>query len=234
MSRASSRKAGQNIRELAIRRRIKAITSFASAGLVIFVPFMVTNTVNDFLRRIALSNQSLQQPALNVPPVIYLLLLFVAAGLVANGIYLWKRANHADQGAKGEEDVAQEMLQLAATGWQIEYGIRLGNRLGDADIVCISPQQKAYVIDVKSHRGEVITDGKNLCRRMGSATYPFEKDFLKQAVKQAMQVKQQKSLQFVTPIVAFSAAKVSVPVGKLQNVYVVEKARLVGLLKQLG
>jgi len=41
-----------------------------------------------------------------VPLPIYALFLLVALGLVVNGVYLWKRANHADQGAKGEEDAA--------------------------------------------------------------------------------------------------------------------------------
>ncbi|MGB3295369.1 MAG: nuclease-related domain-containing protein, partial [Phormidesmis sp.] len=135
--------------------------------------------------------------------------------------------------ARGEEETAQEMLQLEQTGWQVEYGVRLG-RLGDVDIVCTSPQNKTYVIDVKSHRGEVTTDGKQLRRRMGKATYQFEKNFLNQAMRQALQVREQKDLSFVTPIVAFSSAKVSVPVGKLKNVYVVEKSRLVSLLRQLG
>ena len=141
---------------------------------------------------------------------------------------------HADQGAKGEEDTAEEIFQLEQEGWQIEYGMRLSNKLGDVDIVCVSPQNKAYVIDVKSHRGEVTTDGKQLYRRMGKTTYPFEKNFLNQAMKQALQVKEQKGLGFVTPIVAFSNAKVLVPPGKLQKVYVVEKSRLVSLLKSLG
>ncbi len=154
--------------------------------------------------------------------------------MVANGSFLWKRANHADQGAKGEEDTAQEISQLAQLGWQVDYGMRLGSGLGDADIVCISPQNKAYVIDVKSHRGEVTTDGKQLYRRMGKTTYSFEKSFLKQAMKQALQVKKQKNLSFVTPIVSFSDAKVSVPSSRIQNVYVIEKLKLVPLLKSLG
>jgi len=53
-------------------------------------------------------------------------------------------------------------------------------------------------------------------------------------LKQALQVKEQKNLNFVTPIVAFSNAKILVPTGKLKKVYVVEKSRLVTLLKSLG
>ena len=230
----SSRQAGQNIRELAVKRRVKAIASFASAGLVVFLPFFWVKTFENFLKQISSLNPSQPQSSLNLPPTFYALFVIVALGLVANGVFLWKRANRADQGARGEEETAQEMFQLEQGGCQVEYGIRLGSGLGDADIVCISPQNKAYVIDVKSHRGEVTTDGKQLYRRMGRTTYPCEKSFLEQAMKQALQVKKQKSLSFVTPIVAFSNAKVSVPSGKLQKVYVVEKSRLVSLLKSLG
>ena len=66
---------------------------------------------------------------------------------------------------------------------------------------------------------------------MGKKSYPFEKNFLNQVMKQALQIKQQRNLDFVTPIVAFSNAKVLVPPGKIKNVYVVERLRLVPLLR---
>lgn len=231
----TNRRAGQNIRKLASKRRFRAITSFISAGVTVFSLFGLIRIYELFSKFLSPVNPSQAQIAsVQVPLPIYAIFLIVALSLVVNGVYLWKRANHADQGAKGEEDAAQEMVQLEQEGWQIEYGMRLGNRLGDADIVCISPRNKVYVIDVKSHRGDVTTDGKLLYRRMGKTTYPFEKNFLEQAMKQALQVKKQKGLSFVTPMVAFSAATVSIPSDKLQKVYVVEKAKLLPLLKSLG
>ena len=125
-------------------------------------------------------------------------------------------------------------MTLEKEGWKIEYGMRLGARLGDADIICISPKNKAYVIDVKSHRGDVIINGTQLCRRMGKTIYPFEKDFLSQVMKQALQVKKQMNVSFVTPILAFSDARVSVSSSKVNKVYVVERSQLVSLLKTLG
>jgi Nuclease-related domain len=230
----SNRQAGQNVRQLALKRRVKAVTSFASAGLIISFPFVWDRTVESSLKRLSSLNSSQATLSSHLPFSVYALCFITALSLVANGIYRWKRANHADQGAKGEADTADEIAQLEREGWQIEYGMRLGNRLGDADIFCISPQGKAYVIDVKSHRGTVKTDGKQLHRRMGKATYSFEKNFLEQAMKQALQVKKQKSLSFVTPIVAFSTAKVAIPSGKVQKVYVVEGSRLLTLLQSLG
>lgn len=230
----TNRRAGQNVRELAFKRRVKAIVAFVSAGLVIFLPFFLIKGLERFLKQLSTLNPAQAHTSLNLPPTFYLLFVLAALGLVAKGTFWWRRADHADQGAKGEEAIAQTMLQLEQENWKIEYGMRLGGGLGDADIVCISPKQKAYVIDVKSHRGEVITDGQRLLKQMGKQTYPFEKDFLSQVTRQALQVKQQKNLNYVTPIVAFSDARVSVPSGKLQKVYVVEKARLVALLKSLG
>ena len=228
------RKGGQNIRELAFRRRLKAITSFVTAGSIIVLPLVLTKPFDRLLRQILSGNPSQAQSTLNFLPVFYIFLVLMALGLIANGTYLWKRANHADQGAKGEEDIAQALLPLESQGWQLEYGMRLGNGVGDLDVFCVSPNGKAFAIEVKSHRGEVITEGQELLRRMGNKKYPFEKNFIAQAMKQALKIKQQKDLPFVTPILAFSTARVSIQGDKFKNVYIVEKAKLVSLLKSLG
>ena len=228
------RKGGQNIRELAFRRRVKAVTSFVTAGSIIVLPLVLAKPLDRLLRTILSGNSSQVQSTLNFLPVLYLFLILVALGLIANGAFLWKRANHADQGAKGEEDIAQALLPLESQGWQLEYGMRLGNGVGDLDVFCASPQGKAFAIEVKSHRGEVITDGQELYRRMGNKKYPFEKNFISQTMKQALKIKQQKDLHFVIPILAFSTARVSIQGDKFKNVYIVEKVKLVSLLKSLG
>ena len=227
--RSSNRKAGQNIRNLALQRRVKALVAVASAALLIALPFLLQILSQELLAQFSSSSS----PAPSLPPFFYVFCLVGSIGCLLNGLYWWRRANHADQGAQGEEDVAKAIADLPAAGWTIEYGLRLGKGLSDIDVVCLSPQNKAYVIDVKSHRGKVITDGQKLYRLMGSQKYAFEKDFLKQVMKQAFQVKQQKRLKFVTPILAFSNAKVTLK-GKVQGVYVVEKSRLSYLLNKLG
>jgi hypothetical protein len=229
-----SRKGGQNIRELALRRRVKAVGSFIAAGFIVVIPFLLAKTFDKFFKQISSVNPTQSQITLNFLPVFYIFLVLMALGLIANGAFLWKRANHADQGAKGEEDIAQAVSILESQGWQLEYGMRLGNGVGDLDVFCVSPNGKAFAIEVKSHRGEVITDGQELYRRMGNNKYAFEKNFIAQAMKQALKIKQQKDLNFVTPILAFSTARVSIQGDKFKNVYVVEKAKLVSLLKSLG
>jgi hypothetical protein len=229
------RRAGQNVRDLAINRRLKAIYLFISSGFIIFLPWLILTIFNNFLKDLPTFKASQHQaPKLQLPVIFYGLFVFIAVVFMLQGINFWQLAKRADQGAKGEEDIAQVLIPLKQQGWQIEYGKWLGNGLGDADIICVSPQGKAYVIDVKSHRGQIITDGQYLSRRMGQKIHQFEKDFLELAMKQALQVKKQKQLNFVTPIIAFSQAKVSVPSGKLRGVYVVDKLNLVSLLKSLG
>jgi Nuclease-related domain len=232
---ASNRKAGQNIRALAMRRRSKAILSFMTAAFVVAMPFGIAKMVNVLLQPIAaLHSPRLQAPPFQFPFYFHVLFVLLAWGLTFNGLYLWKRANHADRGAQGEEDIAQVLAPLTQQGWQFEYGKRLKGGLGDVDIICISPQSRAFAIDVKSHTGEVTTDGKKLHRRVGRSSYSFEKDFLAQSMKQALQVKKTKNLSFVTPIIAFSQAKVLVPPNKVRGVYVVDKSRLIPLLKTLN
>jgi Nuclease-related domain len=232
---ALNRKAGRNIRALAMKRRSRAILSFMTAVLIVGMPFGLAKLTNILLQPIAASHSPrIQAPPFDFPFYFYALFVFLAWGLTFNGLYLWKWANHADQGAKGEEDIARVLAPLTQQGWQFEYGMWLKGGLGDADIICISPQAHAFVIDVKSHRGEVTTDGKKLHRRMGRSRYSFEKDFLSQSMKQALQVKKIKKLSFVTPIIAFSQAKVLVPPGKVRGVYVVDKSRLTPLLKTLS
>jgi hypothetical protein len=227
------RRPGQNIRELAQKRRRRAIVSFGSAaGIIVCLPIAaITESI------VAKVYANLKPPAdspINFPLAFYIIFAAVALILALNGLSLWQKANRATQGAKGEEATGKQLIELKKEGWDIEYGMPLGSGLGDADIVCVSPQGKAFVIDVKSHRGQVVTDGKALYRRTRRNKYPFEKNFLRQSMKQALQVKQQKGLSFVTPIVAFSAARVSVPSGKVAGVYVVGGKRLVGLLRGLG
>ncbi|MGG6293341.1 nuclease-related domain-containing protein [Leptolyngbya sp. AN02str] len=232
--RRGKRQAGQNIRTMAMRRRVRAIQSFVAAGAVLVVPLVLLRLFENLATSLQLTTAT-QQPLIapQLKLLFGLLMLVSAASLVWKGLYLWKRANHADQGAKGEEEIAKTLEGLEALGWEIEYGRQLRG-LGDVDVVCTSPKGNTYTIDVKSHRGKVTTDGEQLYRYIGQNKQPFEKDFLEQAMKQALRIKQQKRQKFVTPMIAFSDATVTIPSGKLRGVYVVEKARLIPLLKSLG
>ena len=213
--------AGKNVRQMARRRRWQAWRAFFSAaGLPLLVVFMFPILALELGFILAIS-----------------LVAIAAVGALSftfRGMDLWQAANRADLGAKAEEKVAEVLEALTKKGWQFEYGMRLDKGLGDADIVCFSPKKKTYVIDVKSHKGTVIFQDHRLHRRMGRTIYPFKKDFLQIVMKQALQVREKKQLDFVTPLLVFTRAQLAVSQKKIRGVYVVEQDSLITKLQQLG
>ena len=114
----------------------------------------------------------------------------------------------------------------------MEHGIH-DRRLGDIDIFLLSPNKRAYTIDVKSHKGQVRSRDGKLYRQYGQIRYSFEKDFLSQAKQQALAMKEQKGLRFVTLIVVFSAASVEINTNPISYVYVLSKETLLSRLRSL-
>ncbi|GAB4379276.1 MAG: hypothetical protein Kow00121_33120 [Elainellaceae cyanobacterium] len=203
---------GHHVRRLARQRRFTALQFLLIAGCCLIFPFYLSAFLSVWIYLIG----------------------FVWAGLsVLQARHYWIRAKQADQGAAGEEEIARVLATLGTQGWAIEYGIA-DRSVGDIDVFLRSPEGKAYIIDVKSHRGRVQTDGESLYRRYGQTKKPFEKDFLAQARRQALAAKRLKKLSFVTPIVAFSHAKVEVGKQSIAGVYVVGKHELVRVLQLLG
>jgi len=167
-----------------------------------------------------------------VPVWVYPLSFVAAALFVWRGLHLWKRAGHADQGAAGESAVAALLNPLKQSGWTVEYGFR-DPRVGDIDAYLIAPSGKAYTIDIKSHGGLVKSAKGKLYRQYGQqAPQPFEKDFLEQAKKQAIVLKDCKKLKRVTPAIVFSKAGVSVA-NPVSGVYVWTAAKVVAQLQKL-
>ena len=226
----SPRRAGQNVRKMALHRRSKAVSLWLVALGLAIAPMILQRAIAEFSRA-----EKRTAPALP-PTFVYTYGLFWTGSAVSvwRGRKFWQRANRADQGARAEEEIAQLLQPLTEAGWRFDYNMPLGGGLGDADIVCFSPKKRVYVIDVKSHAGEVHFDGKLLYRQMGRQTYGFEKDFLKQCMRQALQVKRQLRVRYVTAVLAFSQASVKTQHGKLRGVYVVRRSRLIKLLQQLG
>ena len=217
-------RAGKNICSLALRRRFKALQLFAATACLGYIPFLGKT----FLHQFSLTTKT----AVSLPAWTYVACFSMATVTLLSGLHLWKRANHADQGAKGEEEIATILKPLLKEGWQIEYGIR-DRRLGDIDIFLVSPSKRAYTIDVKSHKGQVHSQDGKLYRQYGQTRYPFEKDFLSQAKQQAIAMKEQKGLRFVTSIVVFSAASVEISANPIAHVYVLSKESLLSQLRSL-
>lgn len=206
---------GQNIRQLARQRRAEAVRSFM--GALTIGTFLVISTI--YLAALPIYVYAIGT---------FSIVLFIVAGRDA-----WQRANRADQGAKGEEDVGRDLDSLQRSGWSIEYGRRL-RFVGDIDIICRSPKGQVFAIDVKSHKGTVVYDRGQLRRRYGKTQSSFEKNFLDQVKRQAAQLKEADDYRYVTPVIAFSKAKVDVPGGKVEGVYVVARQNLRALLLNQG
>jgi hypothetical protein len=208
---------------MARQRRMKAVLGFAIAVFWVLLPWVLPWFFQFFLPTVAFS----------LPAWVNLGCLVPASFSYLQAQQLWRKANRADQGAAGEEAIAAVLTSLQSEGWQIEYGVR-DRSVGDVDVFLLSPQGRAYTIDVKSHRGEVRSDGKQLYRQYGRSQYPFEKNFLNQAKRQAVAIKKLKQLSFVTPVVAFSQARVEVEQNPIAGVYVVGKQDLVKCLRSLS
>jgi Holliday junction resolvase-like predicted endonuclease len=194
-----------------------------AAGLVVGLPPLLIKILMSVLKQ-----------AVPVPTNLTLFLLLIALVLTLSGIEQWKGVKRAEQGAKGEEDVAESLSGLISQGWTIEYGTQV-KQWGDVDIVCISPKNRVYAIDVKSHSGTVLLEDGHLKRRIRTQISSFEKDFLKAVKGQASEIQKQKRCRFVTPILVFSRAKVMITAHQqIQGVYIVAKLQLVSLLQKLG
>lgn len=214
-------KAGGNIRELGRKRRNGALLRFAGAGGLAITPILISLVL-------AIT------PGIKV--LVWVGCLVGAFVLYQKGQHLWMRANHADQGAEGEENVAQLLQTLESQGWTVEYNVPL-RRWGDADAFLRSPKGNYFVVDTKSNFGGVFFDGSVLKRRYGKQIYEFSngKDLLKAARGQAVTLKEMKLIRFVVPILCFTKANLEeIDQDKeIAGVYVVSSAKLVSLLKRL-
>ncbi len=201
---------GQNVRRLAQKRRIRASPYLLAAMFSLGLATLFLNS-----------------------PVILAVLVLIAIVNAIRGASLLELAKRADQGA-AKRILAKPYSLCFKMAGKLNLGVRLGRSLADIDIVCTSPQQKTYAIEVKSHRGKIFTKKQKLYRHLGKSQRVFEKDFLAQAKYQALQVKEKRNLSYVTPILVFANAQVSINASQIQKVYVVEKSQLVPLLKSLG
>ncbi|MBW4665598.1 MAG: NERD domain-containing protein [Chroococcus sp. CMT-3BRIN-NPC107] len=166
----------------------------------------------------------------SIPLGVYLACSFLATINAIAAQHLWKRADDADRGAAAEEQTAAILQPLQDRGWQIEYKVPLPKG-GDVDIFLLSPQGNAYVIDVKSHQGEVRVNSDRLYRQYGKFKYEFEKDFLRQVKYQAVFIRELKKLKFVTLMVVFSRANVQSDRHPIAGVYVLGVQQLLHYLQ---
>jgi len=180
-------KAGSSIRQMARERRNGAFLRFSGAGALVIAPVLV-------------------YPFLGITGLgilVYICCLVGAVVLFQKGQHYWKRANRADQGAKGEETVVLLLRELEREGWNTEYNIPVP-KYGDADAFVRSPSGSCFVVDSKAHGGTVFFNGTKLMRRYGKEVYEFDnnKDLLKAVKGQAVYLKERKGIKYVTSYLA--------------------------------
>jgi hypothetical protein len=162
---------------------------------------------------------------LNFSLAVPLYLVGLVAGLVLflRGRKLFRQAARADQGAKGEEEIAK-LLRQFPSGWKTEFNRRV-HGIGDVDVIVRSPRGKTWTVDVKSHQGKIVEKDGKLFKVLGRKTYPFQKDFIAAAKRQAALVRNMDNLRYVTPVICFSSAKVEIE-HSVQGVYVISRSEL--------
>ncbi len=131
----------------------------------------------------------------------------------------------AESGGNAEIQV-QEHLSRELPGWHMQFNEELGRR-GDVDIFLRSPKRNYFAIEVKSHRGVVKSHGDELVDAHGQ---PFEKKFLKQAMDNAIGIKEKENLKFVTPVLVFTRANLQLECHKIKNVIVLPLSDLTEFL----
>lgn len=209
--------AGDNIRKLALLRKIKAY-GYGTGG--IFSLMLILVLIIGF-------------PS---SPTIFLALpcfVFAVSWLYQSKKF-FRLAAYAEQGAIAEREVSLLLSSLIDLGWKVEYNIKLP-RWGDADIFLLSPKNNAFVIDVKSHKGTIVFENKTLARRYGKKSYPFEKDFLKAVKGQAIALNKIKQKNFITPLLCFSQAnlKIQNKSKRVNGVFITNAQTLISTLEWL-
>lgn len=146
-----------------------------------------------------------------------------------------QQVSNAEQGAEAEERVFQLLLDtLAVKGWQFSFNEMLSDRW-DIDVVAYSPNNRTYIIDVKSHGGTKVVTADTVYRRYGEDVYQFEKCFLKALTRQAIAIFKRDRLPWVTPLLCFTEGAVEYTEEQIAagGVIVVAVAHLVETLMEL-
>jgi Nuclease-related domain len=135
-----------------------------------------------------------------------------------------QRFNRVDNGMSGEDAVVRELKKLP-DGFVVFRGLKVGEHQ-DIDCAVIGPTG-VFAVEVKSHRGRVGFNGRELTRD-GRV---FEKDFFRETMAEATGlrglIERGAGIDvFVEPIIVFSRADVALGSEKIRGCYVIGKSWL--------
>jgi hypothetical protein len=149
-----------------------------------------------------------------VPAILGIVMVFVFKALTKQAWKYLHIAEHFRQGLDGEEVTAEE-LQKLPDEYTVIQDVSIPGMKTNIDFVVLGTNG-VFAVEVKSHRGEITYDGRQL-RRNG---YPLEKDFLRQsrteatALTEYLQANVDRNL-YANPILVFSDQKARLKFGKL-------------------
>lgn len=129
-------------------------------------------------------------------------------------------------GITAEASVLEMLVRELPPTWSIEANIEVPS-CGDVDVFVTSPNKNYFALEIKSHRTEVLFDGRNL--RRGNGDF-FEKDFLKQALRAAIGLRNMRKLSYINVLLVFTRATLSLPERHMRHVRVLKSDELVGFL----
>lgn len=137
----------------------------------------------------------------------------------------------ASKGANAEEEIG-DLLKHLPDEFVVFHDIE--SRYGNIDHVVLNKSKDVFLLETKSHHGEVAYNGTNLLIN----SKPTEKDFISQALKNTYWLKEEIRKQsdlniFIKPIIVFTNAFVKVPVP-IKNVSIINKKYLIKELTAKG
>lgn len=137
-----------------------------------------------------------------------------------------KTSDKYNRGRIGEYKIKDELANLSED-YSVFEDVILNSNRGNIDYVIVGPSG-VYALEVKSHSGNIGFNGTELTNN----GKPFEKDFLKQAKSEALQVhdflKVNSNIDiYVKPVIVFSGyASMRFGLKPIDGVYVIGKSFL--------
>lgn len=212
-------KAGKSTRELENKRYLSRVIIVLS-GLAIMALFYL------FVSSFILPKSK------GLSGIISLVIVAVAIRIVMDTIdkedrSIRKLEKRASRGAKAEEKIGDLLNQLP-DDYAVFHDIE--SPYGNIDHVVINKRKALFLLETKSHRGEVTYNGTALL----IDGRPAEKDFISQSLKNTYwlrdKVKEQIGLTlFVKPIIVFTNAFVKVPQA-IKGISIINKKYLIKTL----
>jgi hypothetical protein len=182
-------RAGGSSRLMALRRRVLSMLCFSGAVLA---PVKGLDLFREFLK-----SESASQ-------LLGGALFFSLSGIA---LHLWKRANHANQGATAEERVGRALESLKVYGWDVHHDIKL-HYWRNADHFAAAPEGAYFCIDTKGFGRKIVGHNQQLFRQYGSKLYPLRgrKNPLKAVKGQAAELRKRHNTGWVNPVLCFDGA----------------------------